>query len=188
MVSEKHETTASASNIRGSDSSQLTLSKSSKNFTSMKVALTVKLDNSNFLLWRQQVLAAIKGSRLSHYIDPAFKPPNQINTDGSVNEAYLDWEQQDQNLLCWILSSISQDILPEFVSYLTASEAWKSVEELFASQSRANVMQLKLQLQTLKKNGLTMAEYLLKKKTVMDGFAFAGHPLSNDGSTGRLNS
>ncbi|KAL5819060.1 hypothetical protein ACOSQ4_022902 [Xanthoceras sorbifolium] len=80
----------------------------------------------------------------------------------------------------WILSSISQDLLPEFVGCLTTCEAWKSVEQLFTSQSRANVMQLKLQLQTLKKNGSTMSEYLLKKKSIIDALSFAGHPLSND--------
>ncbi|KAL5787243.1 hypothetical protein ACOSP7_004192 [Xanthoceras sorbifolium] len=67
-----------------------------------------------------------------------------------------------------MLSSITQELLPEFVGCHTTCEAWKSIEQLFASQSKANVMQLKLQLQTLKKAGLSMTEYLKKKKSIMD--------------------
>ncbi|KAL5772664.1 hypothetical protein ACOSQ2_012588 [Xanthoceras sorbifolium] len=82
--------------------------------------------------------------------------------------------------MCWILSSISQELLPEFVGCVTASEAWLSIEKLFSSESKANIMQLKLQLQTLKKGSLSMSEYLMKKKSIMDALAFAGHKLSDD--------
>ncbi|KAL5744767.1 hypothetical protein ACOSP7_027634 [Xanthoceras sorbifolium] len=180
MVSEQEEATASAMDHRNQVTSQLTMSKSSKSVISMRLVLTVKLDNFNFLLWRQQVLAAIKGNRLSSFIDPAVQPPDRFNIDGSVNEEFLDWEQQDQILLVWMLSSITQELLPEFVGCLTTCEAWKSIEQLFSSQSKANIMQLKLQLQTLKKAGLSMTEYLKKKKSIMDALAFAGHPLTND--------
>ncbi|KAL5753233.1 hypothetical protein ACOSQ2_023740 [Xanthoceras sorbifolium] len=180
MVSEPIEAIASASDCRNVESSQLTMNKNSKSLVTMKLVLAVKLDNNNFLLWRQQVLAAIKGNRLSSYIDSAVPPPARFNEDGSVSEIFLDWEQQDQNLLCWLLSSITQELLPEFVGCLTASEAWDSIVQLFSSQSKANIMQLKLQLQTLKKGGSTMSEYLMKKKSIMDALSFAGHPLTND--------
>ncbi|KAL5808167.1 hypothetical protein ACOSQ3_028858 [Xanthoceras sorbifolium] len=65
--------------------------------------------------------------------------------------------------MCWILSLVSKELLPEFVGYSTACEVWTSIERLFSSHSRANVMQLKLQLQTLKKFGLSMSDYLMKK-------------------------
>ncbi|KAL5829699.1 hypothetical protein ACOSQ3_019167 [Xanthoceras sorbifolium] len=126
------------------------------------------------------VLAAIKGNRLSSFIDPAVQFPDMFNIDRSVNEEFLDWEQQDQILLVWMLSSITQELLPEFVGCQTTCETWKSIEQLFSAQSKANVMQLKLQLQTLKKAGLSMTEYLKKKKSIMDVLAFAGHPLTND--------
>ncbi|KAL5823883.1 hypothetical protein ACOSQ3_021861 [Xanthoceras sorbifolium] len=180
MVSEHQEDTASASDCRINETSQLTMSRSSKPVIAMKLVLTVKLDNNNFLLWRQHVLVAIKGNLLSSFIDSAVSPPARFNNDGFVSEVFLDCEQQDQILLCWMLSSITQEVLPKFVGYLTASEAWDSIVQLFASQSKANIMQLKLQLQTLKKVGSSMAKYLMKKKSIMDALSFTGHPLTND--------
>ncbi|KAL5757084.1 hypothetical protein ACOSQ2_021830 [Xanthoceras sorbifolium] len=166
MVSEHQEDTASASDCRINETSQLTMSRSSKPVIAMKLVLTVKLDNNNFLLWRQHVLVAIKGNLLSSFIDSAVSPPARFNNDGFVSEVFLDCEQQDQILLCWMLSSITQEVLPKFVGYLTASEAWDYI--------------LKLQLQTLKKAGSSMAKYLMKKKSIMDALSFTGHPLTND--------
>ncbi|KAL5802850.1 hypothetical protein ACOSQ4_031155 [Xanthoceras sorbifolium] len=180
MVSELQEATASTSDYRVNEHSHLTSSKRSKSVTTMKQILTVKLDSNNFLLWRQQILAAIKGNRLSSFIDSAVPSPPRFNADGTVSEKFLDWEQQDQALLVWILSSISPELLPEFVGCQTVSEAWDSIIQLYSSQSKANIMQLKLQLQTLKKAGSSMAEYLMKKKSIMDALAFAGHPLTNN--------
>ncbi|KAL5755888.1 hypothetical protein ACOSQ2_020634 [Xanthoceras sorbifolium] len=180
MVSEHFKAMASTSDCRNVESSQLIMSKNSKTLVIMKLALAVKLDNNNFLLWRQHVLVAIKENRLSSFIDSAVPPPARFNEDGSISETFLDWEQQDQNLLCWLLSSITQELLPEFVGCLTASKAWDSIVQLFSSQSKANIMQLKLQSQTLKKGGSSMSDYLRKKKSIMDALSFAGHSLTND--------
>ncbi|KAL5851966.1 hypothetical protein ACOSQ3_007084 [Xanthoceras sorbifolium] len=106
----------------------------------MKLELMAKLNQNNFLLWRQQIMAAIKGNRLSPFINPEVALPAQFNQGGSVSESYLDWEQQDQVLICWILSSISQEILPELVGCIIAYEAWSTIERLFNSQSKANTM------------------------------------------------
>ncbi|KAI9185996.1 hypothetical protein LWI28_012856 [Acer negundo] len=153
---------------------------STMDLTPPKLELTVKLDHNNFLLWRKQVFAAIKGNRLAHFLDSTISPPNRLDPDGSVREEFLDWEQQDQILLCWLLSSVSQEILPQLVGCLTACQAWNTIERFFSSQSRANLIQLKLQLQTLKKASMTMTEYLLKKKSIINALAYSGYGMTEE--------
>ncbi|KAK2659525.1 hypothetical protein Ddye_006058 [Dipteronia dyeriana] len=121
MVSELQNSMDFTADSQEVNASSLSVNGNSKWLTPMKLELTVKLNHNNFLLWRQQVLAAIRGNRLSSFIDCPVQPPNRLNLDKSVNEAYLDWEQQDQALLCWILSSISQEILPQLVGCSTAN-------------------------------------------------------------------
>lgn len=65
----------------------------------------VKLDRDNFLLWRQQVMAAIKGHGLQHFIlngkssSPEF--PTETNQEcGQVNHAFISCQQEDQMLVC----------------------------------------------------------------------------------------
>ncbi|KAL5850212.1 hypothetical protein ACOSQ4_008225 [Xanthoceras sorbifolium] len=179
MVSEHENSTASASFPRAINTTHL-INFGLKMLTPMKLELTVKLDHNNFMIWRQQIMAAIKGNRLFSFVDRNASPPERFNQDGSLTESYLDWEQQDQALLCWILSSISPKILPELIGCLTACEAWYSIDRMFSSQSKANTMQLKIQLQTLKKGSSSMTEYLMKKKSVMDALAFTGYQRSDE--------
>lgn len=53
-------------------------------------------------------------------------------------------------------------------------------DELFHSQSRARVMNLRFQLQTLKKGSLSINEYYLKMKSISDSLRAAGQELSDD--------
>ncbi|KAK0607846.1 hypothetical protein LWI29_021486 [Acer saccharum] len=133
------------------DSTQPFFTQGSRLLNPFKLELTIKLDHNNFLLWRQQIIAAIKGNCLFRFIDPNSEIPSK-----------------------------KKELLPQLVGCTTACEAWYTVERLFTSQSRANVMQLKLQLQTLKKSGSTMTEYLIKKKSIMDSLAYSGYILSED--------
>ncbi|KAK3225157.1 hypothetical protein Dsin_005019 [Dipteronia sinensis] len=63
-----------------------------------------------------------------------------------------------------------KELLPQLVGCIAA---WYTVERLFTSQSRASVMQFKLQLQTLKKSSSLMTEYLIKKKSILDALAYS---------------
>ena len=61
-------------------------------------SLSVKLDDSNSLLCRQQVSAAIHGHKLQRFLSVKGDPPLNylISVDevtGKKNPEYLDWEQ-----------------------------------------------------------------------------------------------
>ena len=60
--------------------------------------LAIKLEDKNFLLWRRQVLAAIKGHNLSHYINCAAKVPlcyasPKDALQDRVSEEFRLWKQ-----------------------------------------------------------------------------------------------
>lgn len=57
---------------------------------------------------------------------------------------------------------MTETIQAQMVGCNTAADVWKVVDKTFALQSQAKVMQYKLQFPTLKKEGLSMKEYLLK--------------------------
>ena len=49
--------------------------------------LAIKLEEKNFLLWCRQVLTAIKGHNLSHYIDRAAKiPPRFASPEDALED------------------------------------------------------------------------------------------------------
>ena len=97
-----------------------------------------------------------------------------------TNQEYTLWHRQDQLLLSWLLLSISEGVLAQVIGCSTSSEVWITLEKLFASQSKTRILQLHIQLQSIKKNSLTMGEYFAKIKRVADNLVAVGQPISND--------
>ncbi|WKA00029.1 hypothetical protein VitviT2T_018424 [Vitis vinifera] len=60
-----------------------------------------------------------------------------------------------------------------------AFEVWNTISQNFNSQSSAKVMFYKSQMQMLKKDGLTMRDYLTKMKNYCDLLATVGHKISD---------
>ena len=88
-------------------------------------SFSVKLDNNNFLILKQQVVFAIKGYGLQRFVffESAIPPRFLLKEDaqaGNVNKAFVEWEQQDQLLLSWLLSSISEKVLLRLVGCETS--------------------------------------------------------------------
>ncbi|RVX22010.1 Retrovirus-related Pol polyprotein from transposon RE1 [Vitis vinifera] len=122
-------------------------------------SLSMKLDNKNFLIWKQQIVSAIRGYGLQVLSDDEVLVQFLTREDarsGKATKEFLEWEQQDQLLLSWLLSSVSESILPRLVGCDTSFLLWGRLEQYFASQTRAKAKQFKTQLQHTKKGGSTI--------------------------------
>ena len=69
--------------------------------------------------------------------------------------------------------------MAQIIGLDTASEIWTALEKIFSAASKARIMQLRFQLQTTKKEGLSKMEYLLKIKFVVDNLVAIGEKLQN---------
>lgn len=96
-----------------------------------------------------------------------------------LNPTFAQWHQLDQSLLGWLLSSISKEVHAQVTNLTTSQKLWNSLEKLFGNQSRAKLMQLKLELQSIKKNSLSINAYFSKIKQLSDNLAMAGQPVSD---------
>lgn len=72
-----------------------------------------------------------------------------------------------------------ESLLLRMVGCETSSQIWKTLETRFASQTKANVSQLKTQLQNTRKANSSIIDYLLKIKSNVDLLAFVGHIISS---------
>ena len=168
------------------EKSQQTLaSSSSSHFVpiSFNHSTSVKLENHNFLIWRKQIFSAIRGHNLQHFVigvhDPSLKfRSSEDRSQGIVNQDFLDWEQQDQLLVSWLLSSMFEGVLSRCINCESAFQIWKTLEVYFASQTRIKISQYKTLLQNTKKESLSMNEYLLKIRGFVDLLALVGVNLS----------
>ncbi|RVX15408.1 Retrovirus-related Pol polyprotein from transposon RE1 [Vitis vinifera] len=109
-------------------------------------------------------------------------PPKMVNDGTGIlvpNPKFRDYQRQDHLLISWLLSSIGSAFLPQVVGCSSAFEVWNTISHNFNSQSSAKVMFYKSQMHMLKKDGLTMRDYLTKMKNYCDLLATAGHKISD---------
>lgn len=143
--------------------------------------LPLKLDRNNYILWRSQVIPAIRGHNLEAFIDGTSFCPPEFLEDGdedssprTSNPEHTIWQQQDQLLLSWLLSSMTEGILGHVVGHTTSRSVWQALQRVFSSQSRARLLQLRSSLQTTRKGATCMVDYLLLMKNIADNLSSAG--------------
>ena len=139
--------------------------------------ITFKLEDDNYLLWKFRIENAILGYGLEDYIYGTDVVPARL-IQGLVNSDHVHHQRQDKLLMSWILSSISTSYLPQLVGCSSSREIWTTIEQLFSSQSTTKVMFYKRQIQNLKKDHLSMRDYLMKMKSYFDMLSATDHKMS----------
>ncbi|KAH9667197.1 retrovirus-related pol polyprotein from transposon RE1 [Citrus sinensis] len=118
----------------------------------------IKLTQSNFMLWKSQVISSIIANELEGFVD------------GS----------HDHILLSWLLSSLSERVLGTVVDCSTSCEVWTTPANQFGARTRARILYLRTQIQTTKKGSSTIHEYYSKMKTLLNSLRAAGNSMNDD--------
>ena len=158
-------------------------------FSSSLNPLVLRLNRSNYQYWRSQILSSVRAHGLDDFLLGLRTAPQQYLTQGGVNGGpqvqvanpdFANWIRYDQFLVSWLVSSISESMLGHVNRCRTSAEIWLTLERMFATQSKARILQLRLKLQTLKKESLSVDEYILKMREVADMLISAGQMVSDD--------
>jgi hypothetical protein len=96
------------------------------------------------------------------------------------NPALDIWKAQEPQVLSYLLTSISRDVLLHVAVLPTAVAVWKHIGTSFASQSRSQVINTRMTLATTQKGSLAAAEYVSKMKSLADDMASARKKLDDE--------
>ncbi|KAL5820455.1 hypothetical protein ACOSQ3_022337 [Xanthoceras sorbifolium] len=150
----------------------------------------MKLDKSNYIYWKTQVMPAIRTLDLEDYIsgsavipEPYIDVHTHIEGEGTliqkqVNPAYSYWKKTDQILLCWLLETLSQGVLGQVTQCRTSLKIWSKLQRVYSQQSLAKVFQLRQQLQNIKKSSNSIYDFVLKIKNIGDALMAAREEVS----------
>ena len=136
--------------------------------------LPMKLDKSNYILWRTQMENVIFANGFEDHIEGLNMCPTKMTIVGTINLEFVSWRRYDRMILSWLYSSLTPKIMGQIVGYQTSHEAWTTLEKIFSVSFKARVKQLRLEFQTSRKGAMSMMEYLLKVKTIVDNLATIG--------------
>jgi Reverse transcriptase (RNA-dependent DNA polymerase)/gag-polypeptide of LTR copia-type len=140
----------------------------------LNTSISPKLNEINYLTWKAQVLPLINGYNLTKHISSS-SPPIGV-TDAEQEQ----WNRQDQFILGWLRSSLTDTLQGQMVSCSSACELWSAIQQTFSASSRARLSDLKRQLQTATKGASSCKEYLNRMRKIADELSFIGSSVSDE--------
>ncbi|KAM1998675.1 hypothetical protein ACFX16_006180 [Malus domestica] len=165
-----------ASNPNSSNSTSITI----QNIGSM---VPIKLTTTNYLTWSALFAPIFRRYNLTGLIDGSSPAPPQLLTDfsgnRSLNPAYVAWFENDQNILIWLNSTLSESLIPYTVGVSSARELWAKLESRLAAASHSHIHELRSRLRSLTKGDLTAAQYFQRTEEIADALASAGAPVED---------
>lgn len=93
------------------------------------------------------------------------------------NPDYEAWVAKDQQILNYLLSSISKEILVQVGTCSTTSQLWKVIQDMSASQSRRGIINTRMALAIVQKGSSTIAEFFSHMKSLANDMAAVGKKL-----------
>ncbi|KAH9648576.1 retrovirus-related pol polyprotein from transposon RE1 [Citrus sinensis] len=144
--------------------------------------VSIKLDNTNFLLWRSQVLPLVRSLGILHHITDAERPAKEILlSDGEKagNEDFTMWINNDGLLTSWLLSLMTEEVMSGIVGVENAQQIWSSLEDQLLPMTKEKEVHLMDRLATLKKGSLSVEEYVRKYKHICDFLAAINKPVND---------
>jgi len=148
-----------------------------------KQIVSVKLDDTNYLQWKQQVEGVLRGTKMVRYVVSPQIPPvflsDAAREAGDENPAFTDWEEQDSLLCTWILSTISSSLLARFVRLRHSHEVWDAIHAYCYTQMRTRSRQLRSELRTITKGARSITEFIARVRTLSESLMSIGDPVSH---------
>ncbi|KAK1613964.1 hypothetical protein QYE76_019481 [Lolium multiflorum] len=165
---------------------------SSSSATSLAATLgappTQLLTRDNALVWRALVIPALRGALVLDLVEGKEPAPDKIikaEDEKGVkvkisNPNYVSWIARDQQVLRWLLNSLSPDVLTHVIGLDTSAETWAAINTHVSTSSKSRVQHLRAALVETKKNDMSAEKYFSKMQTIAQELAAAGKPLDDD--------
>ncbi|EXB74907.1 hypothetical protein L484_018615 [Morus notabilis] len=81
--------------------------------------------------------------------------------------------------MAWLLASISE-LVGHVVRCTSSRQVRLTLEQLATENSRARLLQLRFQPQPVKKGSMSIDDYVLKMRSIVDNLNATGQVISND--------
>ena len=90
------------------------------------------------------------------------------------NPEYISWMRQDRLICSWLMGSMNEDTVTQMIGCNTTREIWLTLEQTYFSSNTTKIMQLKGQLQNLKKGNQSIRDYTTKVKNLVSALNEVG--------------
>ncbi|KAF2318442.1 hypothetical protein GH714_007700 [Hevea brasiliensis] len=160
--------------------------------SSLNVAnfVTLKLKQSNYPLWREQLLSLAESQELSDHLVNGFPedqkfvtPPNPIpeNYQPQQSDIFKAWQKSDRLLRGWIYGTLSEESLGLVIGLETVHTVWSALKDAYAQDSQEREFTLRQQLTYFRKDeNRSITEHLRLFKELCYSLAAIGKKVPDE--------
>ncbi|KAM1099692.1 hypothetical protein ACFX15_006016 [Malus domestica] len=153
-------------------------------------SVTVKLDDSNYLVWNFQMELLLEGHGIMGFVDGINPCPSRFDstvsggsTDSSLRvetDTFKIWKMHDRALMQLITATLSPSAVSCAIGSTSARDLWVRLKEQFSIVTRTTIFQMKSALQNIKKGTDSISQYLQRIKEARDYLSAAGVTFADD--------
>nr|CAN82452.1 hypothetical protein VITISV_003326 [Vitis vinifera] len=125
MASTPTQSSSSSGSIGSRQSSTMA---SIPSYQMLNHTLPVKLDRTNYILWRSQIDNVVFANGFEDFIDGTSICPEKDLSPRVINPAFVAWRRQDRTILSWIYLSLTPGIMAQIIGHNTSHSAWNALE------------------------------------------------------------
>lgn len=126
--------------------------------------ITVKLDPSNYIVWKKQVQNILQATYLFGYLDGSIECPAPIIKYATgkdiANSKFLKWKIIDSHHVSCLTATLTTPAFSLVLDLSTSREVWLALEKRFTTLLWSHIHQLKDLLTTVEKGTKSMEDYL----------------------------
>ncbi|MCO5606578.1 hypothetical protein L7F22_060766 [Adiantum nelumboides] len=124
-----------------------------------------KLDKNNFHAWKFRMTNFLMGKGYWDYIDgnqEEMPDLPDINPAAEQIKAFKDWNQGARKVMYWLSVSVQDTMIGHIQDATSPKQAWDRLVSIDTTNTKARKIQLKNELNTVKKENLSINDYTLK--------------------------
>lgn len=146
----------------------------------MSKIMTVKLENSNYIVWKHQISMVLETYSLMELLNGTQTCPDQFLKDSSgvitsnLNPEFQIWKSKEKTLLTFICSTLSPTTFTLTMGCNFAQAVWELLENHFSSVLRFHIINLKGEIHNIKKGTGSVDVYLQRIKVVREKIRVVG--------------
>ncbi|KAM2335976.1 hypothetical protein ACFXTH_013337 [Malus domestica] len=145
----------------------------------------LKLTTTNYLTWSALFAPIFRCYNLTSIVDGSqVAPPKYLcdssgNRTSTLNPDFVSWYENDQNILFWINSTLSDSLIPHTVGVNSSPDLWSKLESRLATALHSHIHELRSRLRTITKGESSTAFFLQRIKEIANALASAGAPVDD---------
>lgn len=147
-----------------------------------------KLSRTNYVLWRTQITPQLRGADVFSYVHGTSPEPAKLlaakDKDGKEtfqpNPLHPIWVREDQQVLGYLLSNLSKEVLLMVTTITTAQPLWTTLAGMYSSQSLSRINNIRTSLINAQKGNQSATAYFASMRGLADELAAARKPIQDD--------